>query len=118
MRSCGGVFPCCLSVHLYEAEVLLGDLGGRVLALEVPVEEALQRVPPDSAADGEARVTLHGRALTQPVVDLVVVRPTAEDHADHAVAAAAAAGLGDPLAVLLGVDPLDLPDVHLDAGVL
>src|SRR5688500_17972029 len=118
MRSCRCVFPRRLPIHLHEAKVFLGDLARRGVALEVAVLEALERVPPDRAADGEAGVALHGGALAQPVVDLVVVGPPTQYHADHAVAPVAATGLHDLLAVLTAVDSLDLPDVRLDAGVL
>src|SRR4051794_24918053 len=106
MRSCRRVLPRRLPVDLDEAQVLLRDLGGRVLALDVPVEEALERVPPDRSADGEAGVAVDRSPLAQPVLDLGVVGAAAEDHADHAVAAVLAAGLGDAPAILLGVDPL------------
>ena len=43
------------------------------------------------AADREADEAVHGRRLVQPVVDLLVARAAAEQHADHAVAAAARA---------------------------
>ena len=60
-----------------------------------------------------------GAAWVQPVVDLLVVGAAAEQHADHALAALAGAGLlGEHLGVRALVDALDLPDVHLDAGVL
>src|SRR5687767_9644741 len=92
-----------LAVDAHEAHVVVRDLLGGVLALEVPVQEALESVPPDRAADREAGVSLHRGPLAQPVVHLLVVRATAQDHADHAVATVAAGGLGDQLTVLLRV---------------
>src|SRR3989442_7835322 len=84
-----------LLVDLDEAQVVLGELLGRRLALEVAVQEGLQRVPPDRAPDREADEAGHRRGLLEPVVDLLGARAAPEQHADHAVAAAAPRGLGE-----------------------
>src|SRR2546423_15525741 len=84
-----------LLVDLDEVQVVLGDLPGRRLALEVAVQEPLQRVPPDRAPDREADEALDGRGLLEPVVDLVGARTAPEQHADHAVAPVAPRGLGE-----------------------
>src|SRR5881392_4132949 len=96
-------------VDLDEAQVVLGDLIGRRLALEVAVEEGLQRVPPDRPPDGEADEALHRRRLLEPVVDLLGARAAPQQHADDAVAAAAPRRLGERLGVRTLVDALDLP---------
>src|SRR5918998_2420545 len=107
-----------LRVDPDEALVVARDLLRRVDPLEHPVEVALERVPPDRAADREAHVALDRRAGAQPAVDLLVVGPAAEDHAHDAVAVPGAGLLDDRLAVLLAVEALDLPNVGLDARVL
>src|SRR3954464_4393854 len=118
-RSRGGDGGLGLLVHAYEAQVLVGDLLRGVAALDRSVEESLQRVPPDRAADREADVALHRRAGAQPLVDLVVAGAAAEHHADDVLAPPAAARLpGEHLAVGALVHALDLPDVHLDAELL
>src|SRR3712207_6203677 len=68
----GGRLLGRLVVDLDEAQVVAGDLLGRLLALDVAVQVALQGVPPDRASDGEAGVALDRRPLAQPVVDLLV----------------------------------------------
>src|SRR4051812_7757736 len=101
-----------------EAQVVVGDLVGRGLALEVAVEEALQGVPPDRATDREAHEALDRCRLLEPVVDLLVAGAPAEQDADDAVAAVAAGRLGQRLGARALLDALDLPDVRLDALVL
>ena len=102
-------------VDLHEAQVVVGDLLGGRGALEVAAEEALQRVPPDRAADREADEALDAGRLAQPVVDLLVAGAAAQQHALDVLAAVALAGLlGEHLRVLALVDALDLPDVDLD----
>src|SRR3954468_11715371 len=90
-----------LLVDVDEAQVVLRDLVDCLLALEGAVEEALEGVPPDRAADREAGGAVARRAGAQPLLDLVVVGPAAQHHADHAVAPVTPAGVGDLLAVLL-----------------
>src|SRR4051794_35279589 len=108
-----------LLVDADEAQVVVGDLLRRRLALERAVEEALQGVPPDRAADGEADEALDRRGRAQPLVDLLVAGAAPEQHADDALAPGALAGLlGQHLRVGALVDALDLPDVDLDAVVL
>src|SRR5215213_7848177 len=80
-------------VDLDEAQVVVRHLLGGRVALQVAGEEALEGVPPDRAADGEADEALDGRRLAQPVVDLVVGGSAAEQHADDVLAALARAGL-------------------------
>src|SRR5436190_19476604 len=88
-----------LLVNRHEAQVVVGDLVRCLLALEAAVEEALQRIPPDRAADREADVTVDRRAGPQPLVDLLGRGAAPQNDADHAVAPAGA-GLGnDALAV-------------------
>src|SRR5262249_14879744 len=83
------------------------------------VQELLERVPPDRPADREADEALDRRGLLEPVVDLLVRRAAAEEHALDALAAVALARLrGEHLRVLARVDALDLPYVDLDALVL
>src|SRR3954462_10588424 len=99
-RSRGGDGGLGLLVHAYEAQVLVGDLLRGVAPLDRAVEEPLERVPPDRAADREPDVALHRRAGAQPLVDLAVARSAAEHDADHVVASLAAARLlGEHLAV-------------------
>src|SRR3954451_9887820 len=108
-----------LLVDADEAQVVVGDLLRRRLALERAVEEALQGVPPDRAADGEADEALDRRGRAQPLVDLLVAGAAPEQHADDALAPGPLAGLlGQHLRVGALVDALDLPDVDLDAVVL
>src|SRR3954452_7609830 len=108
-----------LLVHADEAQVVVGDLLRRRLALERAVEEALQGVPPDRAPDREADEALDRRGRAQPLVDLLVAGAASEQHADDALAPGALAGLlGEHLGVGALVDALDLPDVDLDAVVL
>src|SRR6201999_1354854 len=102
-----------------EVQVLLGDLLGGLLALQALLEEPLQSVPPDRPADGEADEALDAGRLLQPVLDLLVARAAAQEHALDVLAALALAGLlSEHLGVLAGVDALDLPDVDLAAEVL
>src|SRR3954469_19831436 len=118
-RPRGGDGGLGLLVHAHAAQVLVGDLLRGVAALDRSVEESLQRVPPDRAADREADVALHRRAGAQPLVDLVVAGAAAEHHAHDLFAAVPGTGLlGEHLAVGLLVDALDLPDVDLDPEVL
>src|SRR4051794_21172219 len=106
-------------VDLDEAQVVVGDLLGGLAPVEPLVEEALQRVPPDRAADREAYEALHRRCHAQPLVDLLVRRAAAQQHRGDALAPLARAGLPDQhLRVVLRVDALDLPDVDLDPEVL
>src|SRR4051812_48690106 len=88
-----------LLVHGDEPQVVVRDLVRRLLALEPSVEEALEGVPPDRAADREADVPVDRRARPQPLVDLVGRGAAAQHHADDAVAAACAALRDDALAV-------------------
>src|SRR3954469_14588455 len=111
-RLLGGYSLLGVLVHAHETQVVVGDLLGGVGALDLAVEEALERVPPDRAADREADVALHGRARAQPVVDLLVARAAPEHHTDDIFASLARARLlGERLAVGLLVHALDLPDV-------
>src|ERR1035438_3250146 len=105
-------------VHGHEAEEVLGDLARTGRALDLPIHVGFERVPPDRTSDGEAHEAVHGGRLSQPVVDLGVVRAASEDHAHDAVAAADAGLFGEHLAVGALVHALDLPDVRLDARVL
>ena len=104
-------------VDLDEAQVVVGHPRRRILARPTAVDEALERLAPDRAADGEPDVAVDRGPLAQPVIDLVVVGTATEDDADDAVATACAALGRDPLAVGALVDALDLPDVRLDPGV-
>src|SRR5215208_2230150 len=108
-----------LLVDLHEAQVVVRDLLRRSVALERAVEVALERVPPDRAADREPDVAVHRGARAQPAINLLVARPTPEHHADDLVATLAGTRLlGEHLAVRLLVHALDLPDVDLDAELL
>src|SRR3954469_2368525 len=108
-----------LLVDADEAQVVVGDLLRRRLALERAVEEALQGVPPDRAPDREADEALDRRGGAPPLVDLPVAGAAPEHHLDDALAPGALAGLlGEHLGVGALVDALDLPDVGLDAVVL
>src|SRR5258705_7207211 len=99
-----------LLVDADEVQVLVGDLLGRGLAVEGLLQEALQRVPPDGAADGKADEALDRRRHAQPVLDLLVAGAAAQQHADDVLAARARARLaGKALGVLARVDALDLP---------
>src|SRR3712207_6737165 len=71
-----------LLVDLDEPQVVVGDLLRRRRALEVAAQEALERVPPDRAPDGEADEALDRRRLAQPVVDLLVAGPAPQQHRD------------------------------------
>src|SRR3954447_9130270 len=105
-----------LLVHAHEVEVVVVDRLGRGAALDRAVEEALQRVPPDRAADREADVAVDLRARAQPLLDLLGRRAAAEHDAHDVLATPARARLpGEHLAVRRLVHALDLPDVDLDA---
>jgi hypothetical protein len=70
-------------------------------------------------ADREADEAVDRRAARSQLVDLLVARAAAEQHADDALAALALARLlAEHLASELLVDALDLPDVDLEAEVL
>ena len=75
---------CGRCVHLDEAEVVVGDLRGRILAGEVAFDPALQRIAPDRPTDCEADVSLDRSSLAEPMVDLVVVGTATEHDADDA----------------------------------
>src|SRR3954452_19860258 len=108
-----------LLVHADEAQVVVGDLLRRRLAVQRAVEEALQGVPPDRAADREADEALDRRGRPKPLVDLLVARAAPQQDADDALAPGTLAGLlGEHLGVGALVDALDLPDVDLDAVIL
>src|SRR5215213_6133945 len=114
----GGHSAGGLVVDLDEAQIVLGDLVGLLGAVPA-VQERLERVPPDRAADREADEALDRRGLLEPVVDLLVGGAAAQEHALDVLAARALARLcGEHLGVLAAVDALDLPDVDLDAGLL
>src|SRR3954469_20390262 len=91
-----------LLVNRHEAQVVVGDLVRCLLALEAAVEEALQRVPPNRAADREADVAVDRRAGAQPLVDLLGRGAAPQNDADHAVAPAGA-GLRDETLPLGGI---------------
>src|SRR4051812_12531740 len=107
-------------VHLDEAQIVARDLLGSGLAVEALRVGGvrLHRLAEDRAADREADVAVETRACAQPLVDLVVRGAAAEHDARDAVAAFAAHELRDLVARLAVLDPLDLPDVRLDAAVL
>src|SRR5271154_1112606 len=73
-----------------EAQVVLGDLARARGPLDLAIHVGLQRVPPDRASDREPDEAVDGSRLCEPVVDLGVVGPAAEDHAGDAVAPARA----------------------------
>src|SRR5439155_4263692 len=78
----------------------------------------LDRLREDRAPDREADVAVEPGRRAQPLVHLRVRRTAAEDDARDAIAALAAAELGDLATRLPVVEALDLPDVRLDAAVL
>src|SRR6185369_16537836 len=90
----------------------------RVGTGELPVAESDQRIPPHRPADGEAMIARDARAGAEPLVDAGCARAPTEHDARDAVPSAAARLLRDPPAVGGVVEPLDLPDVGLDAGLL
>src|SRR5262245_33793513 len=101
-----------------ELPVPAGDLGDGLLPrrpLRPPADQGLPEVGAADRKPDEARDSGCGR---QPLADLLLVLAPAEDDAADAVSPAAARGDDDPLAVLTTVEPLDLPDVRFDPGVL
>src|SRR2546427_3401562 len=62
-RSAGGDRSLRVLVHADEAQVVRRDPIRRLLSLDSLVEEGLQRVPPDRAANREAHEALDGRGL-------------------------------------------------------
>src|SRR5689334_13830361 len=110
----------CPFVHVDEPTVVRRDLRHRGVAIESVriCGVCLDRLREDRAADRKADVTLETRAGTEPLVDLLVRSAAAEHDARDALASFATAELRDLAARLAIVDPLDLPDVGLDAGVL
>src|SRR5262245_14624783 len=105
-------------VDVYETLVVGGDLLGGLLAAGAAVDERLQRIPPDRAPDREADVPGRAAPAPPPRAARLVVGPAPQDHAYDAVAPVPPGRRRDRLAVLARVDPLDLPDVRLHAGVL
>src|SRR4051812_20353773 len=75
-----------LLVDAHEVQVVVGDLLGGGIALERAVEERLERVPPDRAADREADVALDRRAGAQPLLDLLGAGAAAEHDAHDVLA--------------------------------
>src|SRR5581483_4920317 len=77
-----------------------------------------QRVPKTRTADCEADESGHAGRRLQPFMNLVVVLAAPQGDASHFVAAIPPGGGDDPLAILTAIEPLDLPDVRLDARIL
>src|SRR5262245_56557062 len=90
-----------------------GDLSGEVSS--APVDE---RVPEDRSANGKADEARYDCGHRQPLMDLFLILAPAEDDAAN-VAAAIPPGNGhNLLAVLTAIEPLDFPDIWLDASIL
>src|ERR1039458_413302 len=81
-------------IDLDEAQIVLCDLPRPGGAVDLAVNVGLQRVPPDRAPDREADEALDGSRRHEPLVDLLIARAAAEDHAGDAIAPARAS-LGD-----------------------
>src|SRR5205807_7915700 len=95
-------------VDLDEMQVVVGDLRRRGLAVKLLVQEALERVPPDRTADGEADEALHRRRRPQPLLHLVGGGAASQQDAGDALATLAGASLlGQHRSVGLLIDALD-----------
>ena len=106
-------------VDLDEAQVVLGDLLGGAGALEISVQIALERRPTRSSGRWQSRRSRRpGRPGASQWSTLSSSAPRPSSTQTTPVAAARARLLDEHLAVGALVDALDLPDVHLDAGVL
>src|SRR5262249_29122782 len=106
------------AVDVDRVQVVVADLPRGLLARELAVAPAHQRVPPQRTADREAAIAGHAGARLQPLLHLRGVGAPPEHDADDARAAARTRLLGDPLAVGALVEALDLPHVGFDAGLL
>src|SRR5262245_26537385 len=103
---------------VHELPVPAGDLGNGLLARRPFRPPADQGLPEVGAADRKPDEARDSGGHRQPLADLLLVLVPAEDDATDALPTAAARGRDDPLAVLMTVEPLDLPDVRLDPGTL
>src|SRR5262245_7421244 len=117
VRSLTSTSPGVL-VDVYEVQVALGDPGGGVGAIELAGQLRGDRLPPDRPAYRETGEPRNGGGRSKPVLDLRLIGAPAEDQAIDAVSALATAGGGDLLAVGAPLEPFDLPQGGLDAGVL
>src|SRR6476646_10975343 len=106
------------AVDVDEAQIAVGGLGGGLLAGKAAVDEALERIAPDRAADCEPDIGPERGGLTQPMIDLVVACSPAQHYTCHAVAPASPALGCNALAVGALVQTLDLPDVGLHPSLL
>src|SRR4030095_16906389 len=95
-----------------------GDLGDGRSSRRLWGPPTDERLPEVGAADREADEAADAGCRRQPLAHLRLVLAPAEDNAADAVPPAAARRSHDLLAVLATVEPLDLPDVRLDAGIL
>src|SRR5438445_283218 len=77
-----------------------------------------QRSLPDRPPDGKSDEARHAGLLLQPVLELRLGCPAAEDDANDILAAAASGFLGYPPIILAPIQAFDLPDVRLDTGGL
>src|SRR5262245_27731284 len=103
---------------VHELPVPAGDLGDGLLPRRLPGSPPDQGVPDVGAADRESDEPPDAGRRREPLADLLRVLAPTEDDAPDVVAAATARRGHDPLAVLATLEPLDLPDVRLDPGVL
>src|SRR5262245_38016008 len=105
-------------VDVDEVQVALADLGGGIGAIELAGQVRGDRLPPDRPAHRETGEPRNGGGRAKPVFDLRLVGAPTEDQATDAVSALAPAGGGDLLAVGAPLEPFNLPQGGLDAGVL
>src|SRR5262245_48012704 len=103
---------------VHELPVPAPDLGDGLLSRRLLAPPGDQRVPEVGASDRESDEARDAGGGRQPLTDLLLVLAPAEDDAPDMLSATAARGGHDPLAVLPTVEPLDLPDVGLDAVTL
>src|SRR3989442_937281 len=124
MPSCMAVTPSFPSRRpgrvegVYELLVAARDLCHCLLARRLLGPPGNERIPEHGPAHGEADESRDSGGRRQPVAHLLGILASAQDDAAHLVATAPARGGDDPLAVLVPVESLDLPDVGLDLRVL
>ena len=112
-----GHFLC----RLEDADPLLepaGDFGDGRFARDFFVLQIHDGVQKTRSPDGETDKAGNRGGDAQPLDHLLFVLAAAEHDAADLLAAFAAGGLDQCQAVFAAVEPLDLPDVGLDAGVL
>src|SRR5262245_13002713 len=94
------------------------DLGNGSLPRELTGTPIDHGHPERGPSDCESNESRNRRCNFQPLVDLFVVRTSAQNDAADLVPTAAPRSHHNLLAILAAVEPFDLPQVWLHAGIL